>query len=132
MITSLEQGIGMIVQESGTVPGISVAENIFLADLDRFKKGIVMNRKAMMKEAQGILDEIGADDIRAEMPTGALDIQSRKLVEIARVMRRKPKILVVDETTTALSQKGRDIIYDIMNRMKNEGKSVFFISHDME
>ena len=132
MIDALEKGIGMIVQESGTVPGISVAENIFLADVDSFRSGPFMNRKRMMKEAQRILDEIGADDIRAEMPTGALDIQSRKLVEIARVMRQKPKILVVDETTTALSQKGREIIYSIMKKMRDEGKSVFFISHDMD
>ncbi|MBR1692732.1 MAG: sugar ABC transporter ATP-binding protein [Lachnospiraceae bacterium] len=132
MIDALEHGIGMIVQESGTVPGISVAENIFLADVDKFKKGIVMNRKAMIREAQEILDEIGAEDIRAEMMTAALDIQSRKLIEIARVMRKKPKILIVDETTTALSQKGRDIIYNIMKKMSSEGRSAFFISHDME
>lgn len=132
MIYSLEHGIGMIVQESGTVPGISVAENIFLADIDDFKQGIIMNRKKMNEEARKILEDIGANDIRPEMITGMLDIQSRKLVEIARVMRKNPKILVVDETTTALSQKGRDIIYAIMNRMKEEGKSVFFISHDME
>lgn len=132
MIASLDRGIGMIVQESGTVPGISVAENIFLADTKRFQKGAVISRREMMREAQKILDEIGAGEIRAELPAGMLDIQSRKLIEIARVMRKAPKILIVDETTTALSQKGRDIIYGIMEKMKQEGKSVFFISHDME
>ena len=132
MIGSLEKGIGMIVQESGTVPGISVAENIFLADIDRFKKGIFVDKKRMISEAQEILNSIGADDIKAQMMTGALDIQSRKLIEIARVMRCEPKVLIVDETTTALSQKGRDIIYRIMEKMKNDGRSVFFISHDIE
>ncbi len=132
MIDALDHGIGMIVQESGTVPGISVAENIFLADTDKFRTGPFMNRKRMTEEAQSILNGIGAENIHAEMLTGALDIQSRKLVEIARVMRRDPKILVVDETTTALSPRGRDIIYNIMKKMRDEGKSVFFISHDME
>lgn len=132
MIEALEHGIGMIVQESGTVPGITVAENIFLADVNQFKKGPVMNRGAMMKQAQEILNDIGADDIDATMMTGMLDIQSRKLIEIARVMRQNPQILIVDETTTALSQKGRDIIYRIMKKMRDENKSVFFISHDME
>ena len=132
MIESMENGIGMIVQESGTVPGITVAENIFLADLDQFKKGPVVNKKEMTKKAQEILNQIGADDIDASMITGIYDIQSRKLIEIARVMRKDPKILVVDETTTALSQKGRDIIYGLMNNMKEAGKSVFFISHDIE
>ena len=132
MIDALFNGIGMIVQESGTVPGISVAENIFLADVDQFKTGPIMNRKKMMDEAGRILKSIGADYIQPEMVTGALDIQSRKLIEVARVMRQDPKILIVDETTTALSHEGRSIIYRIMKKMRDEGKSVFFISHDME
>lgn len=132
MLEALEQGIGMIVQENGTVPGITVAENIFLGETKRFGKNGLIRRKAMEQEAQSILDEIGADDIKAGMPTAALDMQSRKLVEIAKVMRKKPEVLVVDETTTALSQKGREIIYDIMNRMKAENKAVVFISHDLE
>ena len=61
-----------------------------------------------------------------------LDMQSRKLVEIAKVMYNKPQMLVVDETTTALSQSGREIIYGIMRKMKEENKAVVFISHDLQ
>lgn len=132
MLDALEQKIGMIVQECGTVPGVSVAENIFLGEVQRFKKFGLIQKKIMEKEAQDILDSIGAGDMKASMLTGQLDMQSRKLVEIAKVMHKNPEILVVDETTTALSQKGRDIIYDIMNRMKQENKAVVFISHDLE
>ena len=127
MIEALEHGIGMIVQENGTVPGITVAENIFLGETHKFCKGGLIRKKEMEQEAQSILDEIGASDMKAGMLTAALDMQSRKLVEIAKVMRKHPEVLVVDETTTALSQKGRDIIYDIMNRMKAENKAVIFI-----
>lgn len=132
MIDALEQGIGMIVQECGTVPGISVAENIFLGEAKSFKKYGLVQRKKMEKEAQAILSEIGAGDMNVAMLAGQLDMQSRKLVEIAKVMRKHPDILVVDETTTALSQKGRQIIYNIMKRMKEENKAVVFISHDLE
>lgn len=132
MIEALENGIGMIVQENGTVPGITVAENIFLGETHKFCKGGLIRKKEMEQEAQSILDEIGASDMKAGMLTAALDMQSRKLVEIAKVIRKHPEVLVVDETTTALSQKGRDIIYDIMNRMKAENKAVIFISHDLE
>lgn len=141
MLYALERGIGMIVQESGTVPGISVAENIFLGESGRFKTfgraedkkawGFV-KRKQMISEAQDALDAIGASHIRAEEITGNLDMQDRKLVEIAKVMRKKPEMLVVDETTTALSQLGRDIIYRIMENMKKEQKAVVFISHDLD
>lgn len=132
MLYALENGIGMIVQESGTVPGISVAENIFLGEAKSFQKFGIVNRKEMCRQAQEALDYIGASHIRAEQITGSLDMQERKLVEIARIMNKNPQMLVVDETTTSLSQTGRDIIYDIMNRMREEKKAVVFISHDLD
>lgn len=132
MMDALEHGVGMIVQENGTVPGVTVAENIFLGKSHLFKKGPFVNGKEMIRQAQEALDGIGANHIKADMVTAALDFQDRKLVEIAKVMVKNPKVLVVDETTTALSQLGRKIIYDIMNKMRDEGKTVIFISHDLD
>ena len=117
MTDALNKGVGMIVQESGTVAGISVAENIFLGETKDFRKGLFIDRKRMIEEAQKALDGIGADHIRADAVTGALDFQDRKLTEIAKVMVKAPRVLIVDETTTALSQKGRDIIYTIMKQV---------------
>jgi len=139
MLYALEKGIGMIVQENGTVPGITVAENIFLGETKRFKlfgkgdkKWGIVNRRAMVQEAQKALDAIGASHIKAGQITASLDMQDRKLIEIAKIMSRQPELLVVDETTTALSQIGRDIIYKIMDQMKKENKAVVFISHDLD
>lgn len=133
MLQALECGIGMIVQENGTVPGITVAENIFLGESNKFKKkwGFV-KRKEMFEVAKKALDNIGATHISPETLTGALDLQDRKLIEIAKIMNKNPDVLVVDETTTALSQIGRNIICKIMNRMKDENKAVIFISHDLD
>lgn len=132
MLEALERGIGMIVQESGTVPGITVAENIFLGETAQFKKMGIVHKKEMYRQAQQALNEIGADFIQASTVTAALDMQSRKLIEIARVMRKQPDVLVVDETTTALSQTGREIIYRIMRQMADDNKAVVFISHDLD
>lgn len=132
MLMALEKGIGMIVQENGTVPGITVAENIFLGETDKFKGFGIVKRKEMILKAQQALDIIGASHIRADQIAGSLDMQDRKLIEIAKIMVKKPEVLVVDETTTALSQIGRDIIYRIMNQMKEENKAVIFISHDLD
>lgn len=132
MTDALLHGVGMIVQESGTVPGITVAENIFLGETKDFMKGPFVDRKRMFAEAQKALDDIGAGHIDAGSLTAGLDFQDRKLTEIAKVMAKAPKVLVVDETTTALSQKGRSIIYGIMEQMKKEGKAVIFISHDLD
>ena len=133
MIEALEHGIGMIVQETGTIPGITVAENLFLGETGRFRNKLgLVSRKAMEQEARKALDVIHADHIQPDIVTAMLDLQERKLVEVAKVMVKKPEILVVDETTTALSQKGRELLYQLMNNLKKEGRAVIFISHDLD
>jgi len=133
MIDALEKGIGMIVQESGTIPGISVAENIFLAEIDQFRGRFgYIDRARMNRQADEALDAIGATEIRGAMMLDSLDFQARKLVEIAKVVMKSPKVLVVDETTTALSFEGRQLLYDVMRKYRDEGKAVVFISHDLD
>ena len=133
MIEALSDGIGMIVQESGTIQGISVAENLFLGETKQFhgKLGTV-DRKSMNAKADEALEGIGVKNVRGATPMGALDFQTRKLVEIAKVVMKNPEVLVVDETTTALSQEGRDILYALMKKFRDEGKAVLFISHDLD
>ena len=63
------------------------------------------------------LEKIGVTDINPALPTRMYDMQERKLIEIAKCMYNDPELLIVDETTTALSQTGRDIIYKIMHDM---------------
>lgn len=132
MIEGSEMGIGMIVQEQGYVPGISIAQNIFLGKEDHFRRHGIISRRAMVAEAQKALDNIGCNDMDAGWYIDRLDLQDRKLVELARVMVSDPQVLVVDETTTALSQRGRELIYNIMRRMRDSDRAVIFISHDLE
>jgi len=132
MIEGLAAGVGMIVQESGVVTGITVAENIFLGDERKFRKGLIVNRRKMNLEAEKALEMIGFTDVSPAAPMITLDLQQRKLVEVAKVMYAEPELLIVDETTTALSQTGRDTLYSVMRKMRDEGKSVMFISHDLQ
>ena len=132
MLDGLTSGVGMIVQESGVVTEISVAANMFLGDEKRFRKGLVIDHKAMIKEASVALETIGFKDISPTALTATLDIQQRKLVEVAKVIHAEPKLLIVDETTTALSQHGREILYSCMRKLKAENKAVLFISHDLQ
>ena len=133
MIDALSKGIGMIVQESGTIQGVSVAENLFLGETKQFPGPFgTIDRKAMNAKADEALQAIGVKNISGATPMGALDFQTRKLVEIAKVVMKDPEILVVDETTTALSQEGRSILYTLMKKLRDEGKAVLFISHDLD
>lgn len=125
--------ICMIVQEMGTIDGMTVAANIFLGKEDIFQnKAGLLDTKRMNSEAARILKEIGVDYIKPEALVNKMPFEDRKIVEMARAMYLEPEILIVDETTTALSQKGRDILYDIMAKMKEQNKTVIFISHDLD
>lgn len=125
--------ICMIVQEMGTIDGLSVAANIFLGKEDLFQnRAGLLDTKRMNAEAGRILKEIGVEYIQPTALVNRMPFEDRKIVEMARAMYLEPEILIVDETTTALSQKGRDILYAIINRMKDEDKTVIFISHDLE
>lgn len=132
MIEAGHSGIGMIVQEQGYVPGITIAQNIFLGEEALFRKRGIIRRARMVAAAREALAKIGAADIDPSCYIDELDLQDRKLIEIARIMRGDPDVLVVDETTTALSQNGRQLLYGIMDRMRDEGKAVIFISHDLD
>lgn len=132
MLTALNQGIGIIVQESGVIPDISVAENIFLGEVGGFRSGPFISRSKMTKAANSALEDIGVNNIQAAMPTNVLDFQERKLIEIAGVHMKKPTVWIIDETTTALSQRGRTLLYELIKTAKAENKAVIFISHDLD
>ena len=125
------EGVAIIVQEMGTLSGLTVAENIFLGHEEPFMNGVVKNSAAMNKEAQRLLNEYGFGRINAAAMIDQYNFEDRKLVEIVKATYFKPKILVVDETTTALSQNGRLELYKIMDAVRADGRSVIFISHDL-
>ena len=132
MLEAQKTGVAMVVQEAGTMPSVDVASNVFVGNLERFSKAGFLNVKAMHKAANEILEEIGAGDIKADMITGMLNFEDRKIIEIARAMFLRPEVLIIDETTTALAQKGRTLLYKLIEKMKNENKAVIFISHDLD
>ena len=124
-------GVSIIVQEMGTLSGLTVAENIFLGHEDPFMHYGIKDTRAMIREGQKLLDEYGFKNIRAGAMIDNYNFEDRKLVEIVKATYMKPKILIVDETTTALSRKGRLELYKIINEIREDGRSVIFISHDL-
>lgn len=132
MIDAQRQGVAMIVQEMGTISGIRVADNLFVGKEKMFAKAGLVNRKAMVAAARKALTAIGVTHIDPRIMIDELNFEDRKLVEVARAVYDRPQILIVDETTTALSQQGRDIIYSLCRRFSEQGKGIIFISHDLD
>jgi len=126
------QGVSIVVQEMGTLPGLSVAENIFLGEEERFMHGPIKDSAAMNREAQALLDRYGFKFIKAESMIENYSFEVRKLVEIVKATYFGPKVVVIDETTTALSQTGREALFRVMDAIKKQGNLVIFISHDLD
>lgn len=132
MIDAAKAGIAMILQEANTVPHVSVAQNIFAGREHEFSKFGIINMKKMNQAAQDLLHSYHIYHINVKNNIDFYSFEDSKLIEIVRAISEKPEILVVDETTTALSLEGRKILYGLIREMANEGKSVVLISHDME
>lgn len=132
ILDSKKQGICLLAQETGTITGMTVFENMFLGEETYGGKGIFVNAGRLQRECKRILEENGLGYIHPEDYVEKYSFEDRKMMEVARAVRHDPQILIVDETTTALSSKGRQKIYEIIQSMKKRGRSIIFISHDLD
>lgn len=123
--------ISMIVQETDTIDMLSIAENLFLGQVQAFGKFGFVNNAHLNHEAELALSRVGLEHLDVTEPACTLSFETRKMIEIAKALYYQPDLLIIDETTTALSQDGREKIYEIMKTLKTEGKAVLFISHDL-
>lgn len=122
-------GVAVIYQELSLAPNLTVAENIFLGN-ERSRKGIV-NRGEMRSQTQPILDRLGVD-FKPSTVVGTLSLGERQLVEIARALSSKARIIVMDEPTTSLSSRETERLFDVIAALKADNIAVIYISHRME
>ena len=133
MVDAQLHGISMVLQEANTIPNCTVAENIFAGRFNEFATAnSFLSMKKVNKAAQEILDGFGLNHIKATDSINKYGFEDRKLIEIVRCVSDETEVFVVDETTTALSHEGRQLLYKLIHKLKDNGKSVIFISHDMD
>lgn len=125
-------GVNMITQEMGTIDTLTIAENIYLGHESLFIRFGLRNLRKMNEMAQRILGNAGIEGIDPSVMANRYNFEQRKAVELAKAIGFDPKILIVDETTTALSHESREMLYRVMKQLRDEGKCVVFISHDLQ
>ena len=122
-------GIGIIYQELTIAPNLTVAGNVFLGS-EETKLGFLTDTPAMIQHTQEVLDRLGAR-FKASQRAAHLSIAEQQQIEIARALFYKSRILVMDEPTTALSDRETDRLFDIVRQLRSEGLAIIYISHRM-
>ncbi len=125
---SEESGIAIIYQELSLVPEMSVAENIFLGREPRRMGFIGWNK--LFSDAGDLLDRLHLK-IDPQTPARQLGIGQQQMVEIAKALSQRARILVLDEPTAALTDSEVETLVAILNRLRDEGVGMIYISHKL-
>jgi ABC-type sugar transport system ATPase subunit len=122
-------GIATIFQELSQIPTLTVAENVFLGN-ESTKSGL-LDRASMIQQTTEILHKYGIE-LDPTAPLNTLSAAQRQLAEIVKAISRKPKILIMDEPTSALSDVEADIVFKIIEDFKESGAGIIYVSHRMD
>ncbi len=122
-------GVAIIYQELALAPNLSVAENIYLGREP--SRAALIDREAMVKGAESVLQRLGAN-FTARDKIAALSIAERQLVEIARAVHARSRVLIMDEPTTTLSERETERLFALVRQLKQEGLAIVYISHRMK
>ncbi len=126
---SRRKGIGVVYQELSLLPDFSVAENISMGMWPR-KNGRI-DWKKVNGRAVDVLKNVNLELDPEELVSG-LPMAVRQMVEIGKVLSQNPKIIIFDEPTASLSKDEVKILFQIVNKLKKEGKAIIYISHRLE
>lgn len=126
---ALDNGVAMVHQELNQVLRRNVMENVWLG---RFpKKSGLIDHKKMYEETKKIFDDLNID-VNPKMMIGKLSVSQRQMVEIAKAVSYNAKILVLDEPTSSLTKQEVEHLFRIINRLRDRGVGMIYISHKME
>jgi ribose transport system ATP-binding protein len=123
-------GIAMIHQELSLVPELEVDENIFLGQ-EKLQSLFLVDRTSQVQAARDVLKTLDFHG-RVQVPVSQLRVGEQQLVEIAKALVAKARILIMDEATSALSINETERLFQVIRRLAAEGVAIVYISHRME
>ena len=130
---SFAQGISTVYQEMSLVPGLTVAENILLGRWPKRKRfGIsFIARKEILRLAAEALSHLEVD-IDLNQLASRLSVAQQQLVEIAKAISFDPRVMILDEPTSALAAEEVDILHKVVRRLAEQGRGIIYVTHRLQ
>jgi inositol transport system ATP-binding protein len=128
---AIKTGLSMIHQELLPFPELSIAENIFMGKEPTLSIPGWINTKEMNKNAALLMDKLGSK-VEVTRAMKELSIADMQMVEIAKAISNQSEIIIMDEPTSALSNREIDILFGTIEELKKQGVAILYISHKME
>lgn len=125
-----DQGISIIHQELNLIPFLTVSENIFLAK-ERVDRLGFLDKRAMRRKTQEILQKLQLD-ISPDTVVGSLKIGQQQIVEIAKALNMDCEVIFMDEPTSAIGDSEVEVLFQLIEQLKAEGKAIVYISHKLD
>nr|WP_304219712.1 sugar ABC transporter ATP-binding protein [Fredinandcohnia onubensis] len=130
MKDSRRNHISMIFQEFSLIPTLTVAQNIFLSRESKSSLGLLNDKEAIHKTKE-LMKELEVD-INPNELVGNLGVGYWQMTEIAKALSQDAQILIMDEPSSSLTKNETEILFNFINKLKNKGISIIYISHRME
>lgn len=128
-IQAIREGISVIYQDFALCPNLSVAENIAIARWV-FSGRRIIHWRRMYQEAEKALRQL-SDQISLDAEVGRLSTADRQIVAIARALLENARLIIMDEPTTALTEKEIISLFDTLKHLREKGIAVLFVSHKL-
>lgn len=129
-VTATKLGIAIIHQELNVIPGLTVAENVMLGQLPTSRAGFVNNKELATSTVER-LSQLGLD-LSPDARVGDLPVAARQLVLISQALARDPRFLVMDEPTAALGDTDIEALFDIVQKLADQGVAIIYITHKLD
>lgn len=126
---AMERGVAMIHQELNPILDMQVYENVYVGR--ELHRGILADRTAMLRETEKLLAELGID-IPATAFMRDLSVAQCQLIEIVKAISISAKVVVMDEPTSAITDKEVETLFRQIRRLQSEGVAIIYISHKMD
>lgn len=125
-------GISVVYQELALCPNLSVAENISLQQAAYAPGWTLLNRRQFGERSRKVLEQLGITDFDHSTPVSQLGIAQQQMVEIAKAISGRVKLLVLDEPNSALTDEESAKLFTILRQLRASGIGIIYVSHRLE